>query len=456
MTDMNLTTLWQTVLAAMQLDLSETVFKSVLSPTTLLKKEGQLLEIACPNKFIKDRLEERYYGQIKKVLDRVTNERNELVFVVGSRETAKENPVPLEPGPLFQAPEKAENRETSRGSGLFPHYTLANFVVGTGNNLAFAVAQGIIKNPGKIHNPFFLYAEVGLGKTHLVQAIGNELIKANSHLRALYCTSEDFTNELIQAVQSKKTALFKNKFRTTDLLIIDDIQFIAGKDSIQEEFFHPFNALHQQQKQIVVTSDRPPKEIQRLEERLASRFSSGMIADIQRPDYSTRVAILRNKRDQFNFNVPDEVLNLIAEYVTANIRELEGALKQVVTVALTDQVPVSTSTVQAVLAKNHARSSSQPVTPDRILPVVATYYHIRPEDLLGKSRRADFVLPRQLSMYLIKTLSDLSLMQIGQRLGGRDHTTIIHGLKKMEKLIERSGKIKQDLINIRQSLNVAS
>ncbi|MEK7611460.1 MAG: chromosomal replication initiator protein DnaA [Patescibacteria group bacterium] len=462
----DLKTLWQTVLSDIQLDLSETVFRSILVPTQLLKKDVNILEIGCPNKFSKDRLEERYYGQIKKAVDRITGEKNELVFSIHSH--LEPSVVPLPEGSLFTAPaistiqpaqsiptEKPMVSLAQRGySGLSPHYGLSNFVVGTSNNLAFAVAQGIVNSPGKLHNPFFLYADVGLGKTHLSQAIGNEILKRNSQAKVIYCTSEDFTNELIQAVQNRKTALFKNKFRTTDLLIVDDVQFIAGKDSIQEEFFHTFNALYQQQKQIVLTCDRPPKEIQRLEERLSSRFGCGMIADIQSPDYSTRVAILRDKRDQFHFEIADSLLDLIAEYVTANIRELEGALKQVVTVALTKQTSPTPELIAETLSKNH-QPIRKTVGFEKIIEAITVYYGISKEEILGKSRRAEYVIARQMAMYAIRNLTETPLIKLGQQLGGRDHTTVMHGLKKVEATFRTSPKLKQDFINIKQSLGVA-
>lgn len=472
MAAIDLNILWQTVLSDIQLDLSEAVFHSILEPTHLLTKEGNILEVGCPNVFCKERIETRYYGQLKKVVDRITGESNELVFHIAS---APEKPTtPSTAGPLFTATQNSpinsvENQRSNqqsvettpmsksfsnRGySGLSPHYNLSNFIVGTSNNLAYAVAQGIINSPGKLHNPFFLYADVGLGKTHLSQAIGNEVLKSNPQAKIIYCTSEDFTNELIQAVQTKKTALFKNKFRTTDVLIVDDVQFIAGKDSIQEEFFHTFNALYQQQKQIVLTSDRPPKEIQRLEERLSSRFSAGMIADIQSPDYSTRVAILRYKRDQFHFEIADNILDLIAQYITSNIRELEGALKQTVTVALTKQTSVTPELVTEILSKNY-QPIKKTVASDKIIEVISAYYAVSKENLFGKSRRAEYVLPRQIAMYLIKNLTGMPLIKLGEQLGGRDHTTVMHGLKKIEKSLGTNLKIKQDFINIKQSLGV--
>lgn len=447
----NLPVLWKTVLADLQIDVSETVFKSLLNLTTPLKTEGHLLEIACPTPFNKERLEERYYGQIQRVLEKITGERWELVFVV--QHLPKTSPPPPL-GPLFEKKGVGENLGKNQVLGLSPRYTLENFVVGSSNNLAYAVAQGIIKDPGKIHNPFFVYADVGLGKTHLIQAIGNALLKERPQTKVVYCTSEDFTNELIAAVQTKKTALFKNKFRTTDILIVDDIQFFAGKDSIQEEFFHTFNALYHEQKQLVLSSDRPPQEIPKLEARLSSRFSCGMMADIQPPDYSTRVAILRSKRDHFHFDVPDDILDRVAQQVTRNIRELEGALKQIVAVALSENRTVDQELAEAVLNKNYAITAERRIAPEKILEAVCTYYNVRHQDLLGANRRREIVEPRHLVMYLLRQLTKTPLVQVGRLLGGRDHTTILHGVEKIESILRQNGKFRQDVINIKQSLGV--
>lgn len=447
----DLPTLWQTVLADLQIDVSETVFKSILNLTTPLKKEGRILEIACPTLFNKERLEERYYGQIQRVLEKVTGERYELVFVVQSPLKTL-SPTPL--GPLFEKKLATESPGKNPAVGLSPRYTLETFIVGSSNNLAYAVAQGVIKDLGKIHNPFLVYADVGLGKTHLIQAVGNALLKEKPTTKVVYCTSEDFTNELIAAVQTKKTALFKNKFRTTDVLIVDDIQFFAGKDSIQEEFFHTFNALYHEQKQIVLSSDRPPKEIPKLEARLSSRFSCGMMADIQPPDYSTRVAILRSKRDHFRFAVSDDILDIIAQYVTRNIRELEGALKQIVTVALSENRAVDQELADAVLTKNYAASAERKIAPEKILEAVCTYYNANNKDLVSPNRRKEIVGPRQIAMYLLRQLTETPLIQVGILLGGRDHTTILHGVKKIENEVRQNGKVKQDVINIRQSLGL--
>lgn len=448
MPELSLTTLWKTVLADLQVDVSETVFKSFLALTAPLKKEGNILEVACPTLFNKERLETRYYGQMQRILEKITGERHEIIFVV---KALPKDSSAASLGPLFE--KKAADSHLGAGAfGLSPRYTLETFIVGSSNNLAYAVAQGVIKDPGKIHNPFFIYADVGLGKTHLIQAIGNTIIKERPQTKVVYCTSEDFTNELIAAVQTKKTALFKNKFRATDVLIVDDIQFFAGKDSIQEEFFHTFNALYHNQKQIVLSSDRPPKEIPKLEGRLSSRFSCGMIADIQPPDYGVRAAILRSKREQFHFDVSDEVLDLIAQKIIRNIRELEGALKQVVAVALNEGCRIDEELVNRVLARNYAPESETQIAPEKILTAVGTYYNVSRQILSGRSRRQEIVLPRQVAMYLLRSLTRIPLVQTGALLGNRDHTTILHGFEKIEKEISRHGKIKQDVINIKQSL----
>lgn len=450
-------TLWKTVLSQLQLEVSETVYKSFMAQTQPLNFTNDILEVAVPTLFCKQRLEERYFGQIQRIIEETNGKKIGLVFNV--KTVIPESQKKELNGPLFAvmgegAVRSNKNENKSQPVGIAARYTLDTFIVGSSNNLAFAVAQGIIKEPGKTHNPFFLYANVGLGKTHLAQAIGNEIARNDPTAKIVYCTSEDFTNELISAMQSRKTASFKNKFRNIDVLIIDDIQFIAGKDSIQEEFFHTFNALYHQQKQIILTSDKPPREIQKLEARLTSRFSAGMIADIGLPDYGTRVAVLRSKRDRLGFDIPDTALDVIAQSISSNFRELEGALKQVVTIALTLNSPITESLVRDVLSRNHYETKTVTATPDRIVEEISRHFRVNKEELVGKGRRQEIVLPRQIVMYFLRSVSKLSLVGVGSVLGGRDHTTILHGCDKIEKQLIRDENLQQDINTIKRNLKM--
>ncbi len=437
--------LWEVTLAELELNLSEGNFKAWFSQTSILKNENRLIEIGCPTTYSRDRLEQRHYHQVKKVLDRLTNQENELIFSVDTSPKLPEKPF----GPLFE-----EKKEPQKGMGLFQNYTFENFVIGNCNNLAHAVALAVAQNPGKAYNPVFFYSGVGLGKTHLVQAIGNEIIKKRQDLSVLYCTGESFTNELLDSIQSgvrKTTANFRDKFRTVDVLLIDDIQFIAGREKTQEEFFNTFNALYMNKKQIILTSDRPPREIAKLEDRLSSRFVGGMIADMQAPDMDVRVAILRNKARTLKIIVPDEVIDTIAEGVKTNIRELEGTFNQVLTYAKAQRLELTPEAVIKILGDNFKKQKTV-ATPKKIIKTVCTYYTIKPGDLTGKKRLKEIVRPRQVAMYLLKNLTELPLVQIGDLLGGRDHTTVMHGVSKIEKLLEENIQIREQVGVVKQQI----
>jgi len=316
------------------------------------------------------------------------------------------------------------------------------------------VALAVAQKPGKAYNPVFFYSSVGLGKTHLMQAIGNEIIKKHQDLSVLYCTGESFTNELLDSIQSgqrKTTADFRDKFRTVDVLLIDDIQFIAGREKTQEEFFNTFNALYMGKKQIVLTSDRPPREISKLEARLSSRFVGGMIADMQAPDMDVRVAILRNKARTLKITVPDEVIDTIAEGVETNIRELEGTFNQVLTYAKAQGLDLTPETVIKILGDNFKKQKTV-ATPKKILKTVCTYYTVKSTDIKGKRRVKEIVRPRQVAMYLLKNLTELPLVQIGELLGGRDHTTVMHGVGKIEKLLEENIQIREQVSVVKKQI----
>ena len=442
---MNNLQLWEAALAELEINLSEGNFKTWFSQTSILKRENRLIEIGCPTTYSRDRIEQRHYQQVKKVLDRLTKEENELLFSVDTSPKLPEKPF----GPLFE-----EKKEPQKGIGLFQNYTFENFVIGNCNNLAHAVALAVAQKPGKAYNPVFFYSGVGLGKTHLMQAIGNEIIKKHQDQSVLYCTGESFTNELLDSIQSgirKTTSKFRDKFRTVDVLLIDDIQFIAGREKTQEEFFNTFNALYMNKKQIILTSDRPPREISKLEARLSSRFVGGMIADMQAPDMDVRVAILRNKARTLKITVPDEVIDTIAEGVETNIRELEGTFNQVLTYAKAQMLELTPETVIKILGDNFKKQKTV-TTPKKILKTVCTYYTVKPTDIKGKRRIKEIVRPRQVAMYLLKNMTELPLTQIGELLGGRDHTTVMHGVAKIEKLLKENIQIREQVGVVKEQI----
>jgi chromosomal replication initiator protein len=442
---MNNKKLWKTVLAELELELPTTHFKSFFPQTKIVRNDQNLIEISCPKAYIKARIEKDYQKQLKAILDKITQKDNQLKFSVEPRKAKKE---PRLPGPLFQKSKR------ERGIGLSPQFSFDNFVVGRNNNLAHAVAQAVVERPGVAYNPFFLYSGVGLGKTHLMQAIGNTILERHEDLTVLYCTGETFTNELIDSIQSgsrKKTAQFRDKFRSVDVLLIDDVQFIAGREGTQEELFHTFNALHMAKKQIVLTSDKPPKEIAKLEERLSSRFAGGIIADMQTPDIDMRTAILRKKAQSLNVAVPDEVTDAIAQKVSSNIRELEGYFHKVLIQAQTENKPLTKELVIEVLGADFASAKTE-ITPNQIIKTVSAYFALKPKDLRGKRRLKEIVLPRQIAMFLMRSTLKTPYMEIGEILGGRDHTTIMHGEQKIAKLLEENTKIREQVSALRTQI----
>lgn len=441
---------WQKVLNTLEVDLSPAVFSTFLKTTTIEKSEKGITTVLVKDRYQKENLELRYYAQIKAALDDITGTKNELIFKVASSLKPKTERAGL--GPLFRE-EKELDVETlkrkAKEAGLAPFYTFANFVVGSNNNLAHAVARAIVDKPGALYNPLFIYSGVGLGKTHLIQAIGNEILRKHQNLTVVYCTGESFMNELIESITEgrKKTFLFRRKFRAADVWIIDDVQFIAGRESTQEEFFNTFNALYQDKRQVILASDRPPKEIPHIEERLSSRFAAGMIARMDPPDLEMRVAILRNKRQETGFAVSDEVLETVASLVRSNIRELEGALLQVVSAAATTGKELNKDSVREILETTNGENTALS-SPKKILNAICDKYDVRLKDLKSPTRKAAIALPRQICMYLLRQESQLSLEAVGELLGGRDHTTILHGVGKIENLVKKDKKLAQDILNL--------
>ena len=333
-------------------------------------------------------------------------------------------------------------------SSLNPKYTFDTFVTGGSNRFAHAAAMAVAKDPGKAYNPFFMYGGVGLGKTHLMHAIGNAVLEKHPEMRVLYVSSEQFTNEIIRAIQEGRPETFRQKYRTIDVLMVDDIQFISGKVSTQEEFFNTFNALHVADKQIIISSDRPPREVQKLEDRLRSRFEGGLITDIQAPDLETRIAILKNKAILDHVDVPNDVMVFIASRIDTNIRELEGALTRVVAYASLTRQSVTTEVVAEALKDVFPNNQTKEITLEIIQEIVAQYFKIRVDELQSKKRTREIALPRQIAMYLCRELTDTSLPQIGKFFGGRDHTTVLHAYDKISSEKEKDTKISKIIADL--------
>jgi chromosomal replication initiator protein len=454
--------LWDAVLAEMQVTLSELEFGAWFKNTHIKTASDANVEVACPSTFAADTLKKKYHSLIQNSFTKIGKKPYEVTFVVAPKTILEQEPS----GPLFQdeqvnsmPPETRLGRTPAFNNiSLNPRATFENYVMGSNNRLAYSIATAVADNPGRLYNPFFIYSNVGLGKTHLMQAIGNRILQKNPTAKVHYCTSEDFTNELIEAVQSGKTKgkytsnKFREKYRNVDVLLIDDIQFIAKKESTQEEFFHTFNALHMAQKQIVVTSDRPPKDFTNIEERITSRLGMGIIADIQSPDVETRIAILRNKRDKTGDEVSNEIIDFIAENVTTNIRELEGAYLQVLTYSRATGQDLTLKTAAESLGQSIKLQAAKPLNVNQILKIVSSYFNVTLSDIKGQRRKKEFVVPRQMAMYLLYELTQTPFVTIGELLGNRDHTTIMHGVKKIETELKSLGKTKQDYLNIKQVL----
>lgn len=445
--------LWKTALATLQLDVSEAQFNTWFLGTKLTEFKEGFVQIACPNAYSKERLSKTHLSKIKKALEVASQQKLKIEIVVASQ--LKNQPVSSS-GPLFTppTPQKTPLEVSQSQHNLNKHYTFDNFVVGNSNRLAHAVALAIAQSPGNAPtNPFFLYSDVGLGKTHLVHAIGNYVLKKTPQAKVFYCSGENFTNELLESIQRKKPRTFREKFRKLDMLIVDDVQFIAGRDSTQEEFFNTFNTLHNEGRQIVLASDKPPHQIPRLEERLSSRFGGGMMSDIQTPDVDVRTAILRSKRAELNYQVDNQTLDFIAQVVVSNIRELLGTLSQVVIAAQSQGQLPTPEIARQVLGKTYQIQLDQAVTPKNIIKQVCDYFEISKKEIKSSCRLKKLVLPRQIAMYLLRAETGLPLTDVGDLLGGRDHTTIMHGIKKIEALRQTEQKLDADIHKIRHNLS---
>lgn len=451
---MNSQQAWQAAVGQLQMEMSKAAFDTWVRSAELVNHREDAFTIGVPNAYARDWLESRLSTTVTGLLTGIMGRPQTVRFIVWHREY--ENEEESEPG--MERDERGgrggliNNEQTHenapRSTVMNPRYTFENFVVGASNRLAHAACMAVAENPARAYNPLFLYGGVGLGKTHLLHAIGNSA--ARRGLQVLYVSSEEFTNDLINAIRTHNTPAFRERYRRIDVLLIDDIQFIAGKESTQEEFFHTFNTLHGQDKQLVISSDRPPKAMVTLEERLRSRFEWGLTADIQPPDLETRIAILRSKADRNGREVPVEILETIARLVQSNIRELEGALTRVLAFADLSGHGLSQPLVQTALADLLPQRGT--LEPMQVLQAVANVYGLSPEELLGRSRSRDVALPRQVAMYLIREEVNASLPQIGEALGGRDHTTVMYACEKVADMIERDDRLRRQVLRIREQL----
>jgi chromosomal replication initiator protein len=449
-------TAWKSTLGELELQMTRATFNTWLKDARLLNCEGGEYVISVRNDYAKDWLENRLHDTIQRTLASIVGEQVSLRFVVW---TVEDEPVPSLPRPdneksIANGEKKMTNSngESSRhehaGYPFNNRYTFATLVVGPSNRLAHAAALSVSENPGKTYNPLFIYGGVGLGKTHLLHAIGHKCQSMGNNV--YYVSSETFTNDLIQSIRSQKMAQFREKYRTLDVLLIDDIQFIAGKESTQEELFHTFNDLHSRGKQVVLSSDRPPKAMVTLEERLQSRFEWGLMADIQLPDIEMRMAILRNKAEGSNLDVPDNVLNVIAHHVRNNIRELEGALNKVIAYAQLTGGKIDINLANMALAD--LMHIPEKVTIEQIIERVCSHYRVSQDAIYSNSRSRTVAYPRQVVMYLARTETDASFPQIGMHLGNRDHTTILHGYEKINSLLETDASLRRDILEIKAAL----
>jgi chromosomal replication initiator protein len=420
--------IWTEAKAVLKNKLNPQSFNVWFVPTKPLSLKDGILQIEVPNKFFKDWLEEHYSQLIADTLRDLANQAVTVDYIINK---AKPVWVDSEASPLSPLPKE----KTTAINSFNPKYTFDNFVVGPSNRFAHAASLAVSERPAQAYNPLFLYGGVGLGKTHLMQAICHYILIKNPQIKVVYISSEKFTNQLIDAIQKGTTVKFREKYRNVDVLLVDDIHFIAGKQSTQEEFFHTFNALREAHKQIVISSDRPPKEISTLEERLVSRFEGGLITDIQAPDFETRIAILRKKAEKEVINVPDDVTSFIAEKIDSNIRELEGALIRVVAYALLVGEEVTLGLTREVLKETLAAGQEKRITIDLIQKKVAEHFDVRISDMKIKKRTQAVAFPRQIAMYLSRELTDNSLPDIGEAFGGKDHTTVLHAYKKISKLV---------------------
>ena len=429
MSRQDLTELWNKAKELLKNETTIITFETWIQPLEIKSINDNVIVLVASNSFQRDTVESRYLDLLTNTFNFLTNKKCKVFIKLDTDDTD------------ILSSNNIGNNKILINSGLNPKYTFNTFVVGNNNKFAQAAAMGVSENPGSKYNPFFIYGGVGLGKTHLMHAIGNEILKNNINSKVLYVTSETFTNQLINALKDQATEKFRDKYRNIDILLIDDIQFIANKKSTQEEFFHTFNTLYEAGKQIVISSDKPPKDIELLEDRLKSRFEWGLIADISNPDYETRLAILRKKTQLDNIIIDDEILSAIATRVDTNIRELEGTLNKLIAKASLTNSPITMAMAQKAI-DDIVASQQKVISSDYIQDVVGKYFNIDPKDLKGAKRSNDVTFPRQIAMYLCRNVAQMSMPQIGRDFGNRDHSTVMHACNKIEKEIKSNSNTK--------------
>lgn len=455
--------LWRAALGELELKISKANFTTWFNNTFISLYADGHITVGVPNAFTKTWLEKKYHKDILNCLHVLSSSTiKQVSYRVEMRQSAPQiipSPEEIrktkeqERNPYGDIPSFTQAGQYNQApSTLSSRYTFSNFVVGKQNELAHAAAQAVSAQPGGVYNPLYIFGGVGLGKTHLLQAIGSDILAKNPNLNIMYVTCERFTNDFIDAVRSGKASDFKNRYRNVDALLVDDIQFITAKERTQEEFFHTFNHLHQNNKQVVITSDRPPKAISGLEQRLISRLNWGMLADIGMPDYETRMAILETKSREKNYLLDREILHLISSVITSNVRELEGALNKIIASHQFRNTPPTSASVQEILGSLQPTKNIRSVTPKQLIEIVSVYYDLNIDDLLGKSREKRLAYPRQIVMFLMREEMRSSYPAIGTALGGRDHTTAMHAYDKISGLVDNDEKLKQDLEIIKQRL----
>ncbi|CAM4434322.1 MAG: chromosomal replication initiator protein DnaA [Paenibacillus macerans] len=447
--DSHTSEIWQQILAIINTKLSKPSFDTWFKATKIVTMTDKAIVISAPTTFAVEWLESRYTKLVATTIFEFTGKQLDVSFVI-------EESAPAEQTQVYKEPPAPVPSEESVSNMLNPKYTFDTFVIGSGNRFAHAASLAVAEAPARAYNPLFLYGGVGLGKTHLMHAIGHYILEHSPSSKVVYISSEKFTNEFINSIRDNRAESFRNKYRNIDILLIDDIQFLAGKESTQEEFFHTFNALHEERKQIIISSDRPPKEIPTLEERLRSRFEWGLITDIQPPDLETRIAILRKKAKAENLDIPNEAMIYIANQIDTNIRELEGALIRVVAYSSLINQDITTHLAAEALKDIIPSSRPKMITIQDIQQKVGDYYNLKLDDFKARKRTKAIAFPRQIAMYLARELTDFSLPKIGDAFGGRDHTTVIHAHEKITQQLKNDQELYKIVNNITEKIKNAT
>ena len=455
--------LWQTVLGKIELTLSRPNFLTWFRDTDIARMDDKTVTVSAPNGFAREWLQNKHHKAILHALREASPEIKEVLYVIGPPQSTSSLASSFKDraarrahtaAPLMGDEQSLRDLSLNPETGLNPRYTFNNFIVGSFNELAHAAAQSIVKNPGTSYNPLFVYGGVGLGKTHLIQAVGNELIARNPEVKVRYTPSEKYMIEIVEALRNQSMNALKEKYRSVDLLIMDDIQFIAKTEKMQEEFFHTFNALYERNKQIIISSDKPPAAIATLASRLRSRFEGGMIADVGLPDMETRLTILKKKAETKEIALAEDVLRVVAEQITTNIRELEGALNQLVMASKLSASPITAEAAKKIIAAS-AAAPKRFLSPKKIIKAVADFYDMSEKDIIQQSRKKDVVRPRQIAMYLMREHLKNSYPSIGEKFGGRDHTTVIHSCEKVGQDILKNPELVEELKAIRERILLA-